>query len=207
MLQISDSVFSSVENMRSEDKDALGDCLASMYSTGYRRYHGVCHIVHIFEFQEKHKVELTLAQKLAILYHDVVYVPMFKENEELSAKFAVASLKPFVPHADLDEASRIIIDTKQHFAVNPFYMSRQSPLVLDLDISSMSLDYDSFLKWNRLVEEEFKPFGVSDISKRIAFFEMFLSKKSITQSKEMAWMEDAIRNNITRYIGHLKSVV
>lgn len=201
-----DSVFSEM-TMRQDVKSAMSGVLANMYSTEYRKYHGMCHIIHIFEFQQAHKISLTLAQKLAILYHDVVYLPGCKENEELSAKFMVAALKPFAPHEALDEASRIVIDTKQHFTVNPFYMSQQSKLVLDLDISSMSLDYDKFLWWNRLVEEEFKPFGFNDLSKRIAFFEMFLSKSSITQSTELSWMEESIRNNIARYISHLKNVV
>jgi predicted metal-dependent HD superfamily phosphohydrolase len=207
MLQLAESVFSGVGKMRQEDRDSLSEVLACMYATDYRKYHGIVHIVHIFDFQMKYKIELTLAQKIAILYHDVIYVPGFKENEELSAKFAVASLKPFVEHDVLDEASRIILDTKQHFSTSPFYMSKQSPLVLDLDISSMSLDYDSFLWWNRLIEEEFRPFGMTDNSKRVAFFEMFLSKANITQSEQMIWMEPAIRNNIERYIGHLKNVL
>jgi len=202
--EITKQIFS-LFDMREADVDAITNCIHSLYSTEYRKYHAVRHLIHIFHFARKNEVELTPSQMLAILFHDIIYVPGNKENEDLSASFAKSLLKPFVQANVLETACNIILDTKQHFNTVPDYLEGKSKLVLDLDISSMSLDYEQFLWWNKLVEEEFEPFGFNDINKRIQFFEMFLSKKSIIQTEQMSWMEEPIRNNIKRYLEELKA--
>lgn len=203
---ITDLVNDSFEGycLKEDDKLPIAKCIFSLYSTEYRKYHSVCHLEHIFSFAKSNNVFLSSKQKIAILFHDIIYVPGRKDNESLSAQFCESLLTPFIPADTLKSITNIVRDTSEHFNVNPKFSENESRLVLDLDISSMSLDYENFLKWNKLVEEEFAPFGFNDISKRIQFFDMFLSKEKIVQSIQMSWMEAPIRENLKRYIKELK---
>lgn len=131
------------------------------YTECHRFYHDWRHIldgVSLSAFMARNYEEfnLSLAQQLGWLFHDIVYVPGASHNEENSVKLMYLILgkhdSPF-DEDTVDEAATIIRSTITH---KPFIESAKA--IIDIDLSGFidpaRFDYGSGL----LIEE----FGVSE---------------------------------------------
>lgn len=195
-VEVYDTLFSCMNEESTEEILTISKSIYTLYSTPSRKYHCAYHPVFMLEYAKKNNIELNNAQKLAIVFHDAVYVPGNKDNEELSADYMMCMMSPYVSNRrTLNKAYKIILDTKQHFQLKPRLKTKQSALVLDLDIINMSLDESSFRRWNKAVEEEFA--HISTPEERNEFLEFFLSKENILLSDELKHKEDKIRENIS----------
>jgi len=129
-----------------------------MYSDEARSYHGVYHPMHILEYAIENKINLSMEQTIAIIFHDVVYKIGGVNNEKASALFAESVLMPYAVTNDQKKSiikiSNHIIDTTQHFNDDPKLIEPDSDLVLDIDICNMTLSFSEFLKWNKAIEIE-----------------------------------------------------
>ena len=93
------------------------DALCASYSEPRRHYHTLDHVVALFDTLEEYADEVGDASRLAfaVWYHDAVYDPQAKDNEERSAERAQQELKALGAHPLLvDRVSKLILATKDH---------------------------------------------------------------------------------------------
>lgn len=136
------------------------------YTSFHRRYHNANHILEGAELALQlstvsPEFNLSLSQQLAWLFHDIVYIP-FREtgdNENDSVHLMRHLLEgydidvPGLTDDDMDEASRIIIDTIDH---RPRYAISRP--IIDIDLFGFA-EPELFYRNNRLIQEEF---GIKD---------------------------------------------
>ncbi len=129
------------------------EILTAAYTEHHRRYHTLEHIAHMFNAARDHDIKLSPAQIQAIWWHDVVYIPGSKTNEEDS----VALMRK---HCAIDsateKASQIIMDTKNHVP-----SSAESAVVCDLDMFGFVENIQKHSSINAQIEEEFMLGGIS----------------------------------------------
>lgn len=97
-------------------------------------------------------------EELAILFHDIVYIPGSQLNEAQSIDMMDHTLNQYpqlrdaFSGADIDKAADIIMDTKYpHVPKSEF-----SRYVVDMDMLGFSSFYSTFLTTNNKIEREFK---------------------------------------------------
>ena len=113
--------------------------LVACYGTAGRHYHTIDHIAVLLDLSAEHAASLADRETvdLAILYHDVIYEPTRKDNEERSAFLARERLAALGrPAAQADTVARYIEATK-HASAAP---TGDSDLdhVLDFDLSILA---------------------------------------------------------------------
>lgn len=123
------------------------------YSETGRAYHNMNHVREcLAELTELTvSAEARLQIELAIWFHDVIYNPLSKDNEERSSEF-------FRSHAQVDsplvaEVSRMILATKNH--VVPQGASDALKLFLDIDLSILGKSEERFREYEVAIREEY----------------------------------------------------
>lgn len=128
------------------------------YLEKHRHFHTWEHIQSGLNLIEELKEQYTFSdsQIIAWLFHDIVYVPHNKKNEFDSVKV----FKSFYKNGDLkifdvDEliVERIILDTIDH---KPSI--EESKIILDIDMSSLVLNWNKFLELRLKVLDEYSPY-------------------------------------------------
>ncbi len=101
--------------------------------------------------------------RLAVLYHDAVYVPGRKDNEARSAALARAEIARWLPEAevDADRVAELIELTARHGQLSPGDF-RSSPLAadtchfLDCDMAILGADPAVFDAYDRAIAAEYR---------------------------------------------------
>lgn len=150
----------------------LLDVVEGYYSEPHREYHSIEHIhymlKHFDNFKKKTNIideKEEIALEIAIIFHDVIYNPLSKENEYKSAKFALDYIKNnhknLFPKYTIEEVGyisnlvyKLIISTKTPFSPERFIEINNSDrmeafcikLIHDLDFHSLSENYKNFKK-------------------------------------------------------------
>lgn len=126
----------------------------SYYIEGHRFYHTMDHIEVMLDGYNKYFGDVSEAEYLAILYHDIVYLPFAKWNEENSVgllnahhKVYFHKLKPEV----LQAASEIILATKHDSSPVSFAAER----VVDLDLMILGCSGDVYRKYVANTRKEY----------------------------------------------------
>ena len=120
-----------------------------------RHYHDGKHIKScidkLYSFVDDDHIDARMFDILAcaIYFHDVVYVPTANDNEEKSVEF----FKKFsrgISGETVSFISTLIMSTKTHSAsfLEEWYM-------VDIDMSILGSDYDSFLEYEHGIREEY----------------------------------------------------
>lgn len=195
------------------------------YTQGYRHYHNLNHILDMLNNLESFLIKLDEktgnydfdALRKAIWFHDYVYSPSSKTNEEDSAEEALKyitqefkSLPEFIKsmaHPNcykyhVQKVTDLIIQTKQHL---PPGNDRNATLIVDLDLYGLSTDkYDLN---NQLIVKEYSSFVSESQFKegRTKWLTSFLEREKIFHNPEFSTpeMEDAARNNMKRELASL----
>jgi len=116
-------------------------------------YHTPVHILSMFQYAEKLKWDLLFYEKLAIWFHDAIYIPGNPTNEEQSADFMMALLKGRENQVQLEVAYKSILDTAKHHEKFDHVINNR---VLDLDLWTLGAKRGLFQKVNDLIRLEFK---------------------------------------------------
>ena len=124
--------------------------LTNLYREGHRNYHDLTHIAQMFDMARVMKAKLSEVQTLAIWYHDAIYQPGRSDNESRSAYLAKEHLNGVLEEKDLNLLETIIMDTKDHIPSTP-----ESSLVLDLDMSILGANPDSYKIYMKLIRKEY----------------------------------------------------
>jgi len=147
-------------------------------------------------------------QLVAWLFHDIVYDVSSHNNEEKSAKCFknIYNEKPELFYGlsiDPEEVQNIIIDTKAHLADR----SELSNLILDIDLSCLSGDYEYFLKGRLNVLKEYSPLYSNKrlLDGTIIFLNSFRNKKIFCTEYFYSKYEEEAHRNISTYYNEIKN--
>jgi predicted metal-dependent HD superfamily phosphohydrolase len=180
------------------------DLVRPYYMAAHRHYHDTRHIEDMFfSYVEFFGDEMTQAELLAIMYHDIVYLPWDSNNEFNSVKMLELHHKFYFPKVKqdlIDTASLIIMDTKHKGQINEF-----SKRVVDLDMMILGSEPLKYSEYGHNIRKEY--FGFSDEVYRGGrkwFLETLLKQERIYETPKMyALFELKARKNIQIELGNI----
>lgn len=168
------------------------------YDSPWRFFHSREHIFNMFETALRLKVQLTLEQSLAVLFHDIVYIPGAPEgfNEKQSVLLLQAFKSCIATPVDWVTVEQIIDDTT---ALLP--SCDLSKAVLDLDLGSLGEDPIVFCASDELVWLEnrhlLEPVNArQDYDTRRLRFLLSLANRGPLFSGPLSSLEDSARSNL-----------
>jgi predicted metal-dependent HD superfamily phosphohydrolase len=135
--------------------------LRKQYAEPQRHYHNFTHITACLKALKRFfPKERDLAEvKMAIFFHDVVYDPMRKDNEERSAAQWVEYARARKVHAIcIKTVERMILDTKTH-KIHGYLSHRTDKILLDIDMSIFVADPKAYMAYAQNVWREYKAYG------------------------------------------------
>ena len=90
--------------------------LESLYSEPHRKYHNLRHVLDCLGYLDSHPVEGSdpSAVELAIWFHDAIYLPQEKGNEQASADMALERLKNMGANVKLRQKVHRLIMVTTH---------------------------------------------------------------------------------------------
>lgn len=121
-----------------------------LYSEPHRHYHTMSHIAIMFSLATAHGLKLSVPQQLAIFYHDAIYNPTRKDNEEQSNSLFLRHHSGTLLPQYTNRVSSIILDTKTHIA-----SCHESFDVLDLDLAGLGFDFDTYMYASEQIRQEY----------------------------------------------------
>jgi predicted metal-dependent HD superfamily phosphohydrolase len=136
-------------------KDKIFNNIISRHSERGRRYHGVGHLVALFDILKDytHSVQNPTPLHYAIWWHDSVYDPMKTNNEERSAELAVTHFDALgVNQETAKSVSKLILATKNHWQPLSF---GEGDYFLDADIAILGAPADIYDAYARNVRAEY----------------------------------------------------
>ena len=165
------------------DNDKVYHDLIKAYSEKHRSYHTLEHISaclsHLDSAVEPEKNAPEL--ELALWFHDAIYKPFSKTNEEDSAELAKAFLsKNNVPQDCVERIYTLIMYTKDHAVPD----NLDAQLMLDIDLSILGTTRDIYQQFEKDIRKEYKrvPFFIFK-KKRKAILESFLNRPRLFQTQ------------------------
>ena len=128
-----------------DDSAAIHQQLIASYSEPQRFYHTLTHIEHCLKLIEKISSELQSpeALELAIWYHDVIYRPGAKDNEQLSADLFMATTDGVFDDTLRDTVYQHIMATL-HDGREVKYVDTK--YMLDIDLSGFGRPWAEFIQ-------------------------------------------------------------
>jgi predicted metal-dependent HD superfamily phosphohydrolase len=185
------------------DSTPVFERLRDAYDEPHRAYHNAVHICDCLTQFDRvfSSAERPDEVETAIWFHDVVYDPHAKDNEERSADWAVSELAAAGVPADLCDRVRQLILATKHDGEPTTLDAR---LLVDIDLTILGRDPDVFDAYDRAIRREYD--WVSEAEFRVArakILRRFLSRPAIFQSPEFAGMEVQARRNLERALRSL----
>lgn len=110
------------------------------YNEKHRYYHNLDHI----KYMLKNCDNITDDLFLAIIFHDIIYDPLKKDNEEKSAEF-------FSKFKDNENIVQAILSTKDHISKNEL-----SEKLIELDLKVLKDDFETFMKFEENIFKEYQ---------------------------------------------------
>ncbi|MCA9529169.1 MAG: hypothetical protein KC543_03405 [Myxococcales bacterium] len=123
------------------------------YAEPARAYHTVEHVLACLRWLavSEDLAERPLEVRLALIYHDVVYVPGRVDNEERSAAlFGVHAQASRLPTGPADRIARMIVGTALHRADDG-----DEALVNDIDLAVLGSSPHGFARYEAAIREEY----------------------------------------------------
>jgi len=153
--------------------------LKSRYSEPQRFYHTMTHIDSCLTELDSVRdlVQQPDLVEFAIWYHDAIYTPKAKDNEEQSAQLAYdVCLSAKVPKKFATRTRDLILTTK-HDAIPKGIDAR---VVIDIDLSILGKSPEEFDKYEKDIKREYSWVPEEQFRRgRSAILQMFLSRDSI----------------------------
>ena len=172
-----------------------------------RKYHNWEHVENsLIELEAIHK-EHTVIEKdiiaLAIFYHDCIYEPLEKDNEERSAERAFIDLSALgFTLSQITKVYELILLTRHTHECS--YYSGQ--VLMDIDLAILGKDFSIFEKYENDIRAEYA--SVPDLTykaERIKFLVSILQKPKIYQTEYFkSKYESNARSNIIRIMNVLR---
>ncbi len=171
--------------------------LAEAYAGPGRVYHTLDHIHHVLRTLAPLRMQARdfAAVQLAAWFHDAVYDPRAKDNEERSADLAEILLREMaVSEEDIAEARRLILLTKAH---DPTTTDTDGCLLVDADLAILGAAPDEYARYARAIRAEYAwvPEEAYRTGRR-AVLEGFLRRRQIFRTAALQLLEEPARRNI-----------
>jgi predicted metal-dependent HD superfamily phosphohydrolase len=195
-------------NENTELKTSFFENLTKDYNGEGRYYHTMRHVEALLKWSNQHAAQLQQKDvvDLAIIYHDVIYDPTRRDNEEKSAERAVQELTQLnFPKEKIELVQKYILATKGH-NVPKGQENSDMAYMLDFDLSILGTNWEDYLTYAQNIRREYQVIPDSMFFPgRIRVLESFLQKPKIyyTSSFQQA-IEAAARKNIEAEIKWLK---
>lgn len=179
----------------------MNEILASYFNKN-RFYHNQEHVLSMLTWLDEFFPNQTTKELLlAILFHDIVYVPTNSTNERQSAKVFETWARLNNVQCDIDKIVQMILDTKEHVPTID-----ESRILIDLDLYGLSLPFEEYMNASFKVQQEFvQKISLDEfILGRIDWLTKMLNRSCIFQTKEVAYKECDARRNMFRELSWLK---
>ncbi len=186
--------------------DEVFRVLEKYYAEPHRAYHTLDHIrCCLNEFESVRQLAARGNEiELAIWFHDAIYKPAAKDNEERSACLAEQFLlEAEVPATIVESVSKLILATKH---VNIPY-EPDARLIVDIDLSTLAAPEEIFDEYEKSIRFEYKHVPwLFYKRKRAALLTSFLSRPNIYLTEEFRERCEAqARQNLARSIARLRT--
>src|SRR5262245_51171447 len=92
--------------------------LMTRHAEKHRRYHGREHLEALFDLLRNHAPHIATGTppRLAVWWHDAIYDPQARDNEERSAELARGDMRNMrISDTTIEETVRLILRTKNHW--------------------------------------------------------------------------------------------
>jgi predicted metal-dependent HD superfamily phosphohydrolase len=159
--------------------------LQAAYAEGHRAYHTARHIDECLSLLDdlKHLCAHPAEVECALWFHDAIYEPISKTNEERSADWAEGFLQEAGAQPDAVSRVRSHIMATRHVAVP---LHDDSRVVVEIDLAILGADASRYAEFERDVRREYKwvP-GILYRSKRAEILQSFLDRPRIYHSEPM----------------------
>jgi predicted metal-dependent HD superfamily phosphohydrolase len=198
------TLWSRVVGAPSEPPRAFQE-LFEHYAEPHRYYHNLDHILKMLNEFDRAWVLCTHPNgvEFAIWFHDAIYNPKAKDNEELSAELAVATLREAQVEAPFRERVRDLILATKHTAAPA---GPDACVLVDADLSILGKPIAEFDTYESAIRKEYA--WVSDDAfrtGRAAVLRQFLARSRIYSTDLFFKMyENAARANIARSLEALE---
>jgi predicted metal-dependent HD superfamily phosphohydrolase len=154
-------------------------------------YHTPIHILYMLYFAQENKIELQNYEKLAIFFHDAIYRPGSKMNENSSIAFMEALLKETGISGNVMINAGFIIDATSAHLREDSGVDQKAWLVMDLDLAGFAAAPKPYNLQNKMIEMEFcqpkiKNYGCSlevFLQGRMAFLKALKQRTSIYRTE------------------------
>lgn len=179
--------------------------LEARYSEPHRAYHNLAHVMDcLAEFESvRNLAHDPSVVEMAIWYHDAVYDPRAKDNEEQSAGLAAKVGSEIGLLSSLNQrVNNLILATKKHDAS----LDRDAAVMVDVDLSILGREPQRFDEYENQIRQEYD--WVSDeafTAGRTAVLESFLTRPVIYSTEVFRnKYEQQARANLKRSIFKLQ---
>ena len=176
------------------------------YSSPGRHYHDMNHIYGVVSMLYDHKHLLKDADAIffAAIYHDIVYNPKRKDNEEKSLKYFIGKILPHLKKiSKASKVSSAILATKHdEFSKTLWQDDKDIQYLLDFDLETLGTRHESTYEWYRKgVRKEYSMYPLKAYKAgRKAVLESFLKRKNIYLTEEFKKIEKRARKNLKNEI-------
>ncbi|MBX9625452.1 MAG: hypothetical protein K2X82_16720 [Gemmataceae bacterium] len=139
------------------DAEPVFDLLAAAYSAPDRYYHNLDHVADMLRAVSRlvGPADDPWALQLAVWFHDAVYDPRAKDNEERSAELAADLLGPVgVPRSDLERVGRLIRATAHLTGTEPAG-DHETAVLLDADLAILGATEDRYRRYAADIRREY----------------------------------------------------
>jgi predicted metal-dependent HD superfamily phosphohydrolase len=175
------------------------------YAEPHRHYHNAAHITDCLEQFDgaRRMAEQPDEVEAAIWFHDAVYDPRANDNEVRSAEWAIRELVQAGVDTEVIERIAALIRATQH---NVPPATRDSELLLDVDLSILGRVAEEFAAYDRAIRQEYG--WVPEESYRVGRAKVlgsFLNRPCIYSTVHFQdKFEVEARRNLERAIGELR---
>ena len=184
------------------------DRIVECYMEPHRYYHTLEHIEsmfnHVARYQDICELEDKQAVDIAIIFHDIVYDPMSKDNEAQSVKvFKTFAAEIGLSQALCDKVCRLIARTIRH-ELEPGD-DLDTGAFLDSDLEILSKPTEEYRQYAREIRAEYSQYSEKDYCEgRIKVLTSFLQRPQIYFSEVFSSLEPMARFNIRAEIQELQ---
>ncbi|MDB4888395.1 MAG: hypothetical protein JWL61_250 [Gemmatimonadetes bacterium] len=186
------------------------DRARAAHETSGRHYHTWEHVVACVDRLKNFPSAQPRVVFLALVFHDAVYVPGRKDNEQVSAALARETLAAMctVTTAELDAIERMILATRDHHALSGT-LSAEEAVILDLDLSILGASREEYVRYAMAIHDEYVPAAATDAQFRVGRMEFLrrmlaMPHVFLTGEGRRRW-DGAARDNLAWEVAELTS--
>ena len=178
--------------VEAEKSQGIFSALIALYSQGYRTYHNLSHIDRMLSWLDKSRGGSDVIE-LAIWFHDAVYEPLARDNEEESAQYFTTHVGSLVDDSLITDVTHLILATDPRQSRSG---AADEDLIVDIDLSILGSPPEDYDTYRTAVRNEYSSVSDSDFrARRISVLQNFLSEQ-IYATQLFGQLEKQARDNI-----------